>query len=37
MEEVSEFFSGDVDEVVLFGLSWLHPDEIFALLVVVFA
>lgn len=37
MEEISKFLGGDIDEVVLFGLAGLHPDEVLALFVVVLA
>lgn len=37
LEKVSELLGGDIDEVVLLGLARLHPDEVFAFFVVVFA
>jgi hypothetical protein len=37
LEKVSELFGGDIDEIVLFSLTWLHADEVFTLFVVVFA
>ena len=37
LEKVSELFGGDIDEIVLFDLTWLHADEVFTLFVVVFA
>lgn len=37
LEQISKFFSSDVDKVELSGFAWLHSDEIFAFLVVIFA
>jgi hypothetical protein len=36
MEQISQFFGSNINEVILLCLSWLNPDEIFAFFVIIF-